>query len=88
MGDRVAFTGVGGDRDRQEVYAARRGLRVTGSVSGRTNVLVWDGEMAGDKLSKARTYGNHVVAPHEFDVLMTNLQRILDAAPSAPSPGG
>lgn len=56
VGDRVAFTGDAGDRDRQEADAARRGLRVTGSVSGRTDVLVWDGEMVGDKLHARHPY--------------------------------
>lgn len=88
VGDRVAFTGDAGARDRQEADAARRGLRVTGSVSGRTDVLVWDGEMAGGKLSKARTHGTRIVAPNEFDVLQAHLQPPLEVAPSAPSPVG
>lgn len=88
VGDRVAFTGDAGDRDRQEADAARRGLRVTGSVSGRTDVLVWDGEIVGDKLSKARTHSIRIVAPNEFDVLLANLQPALEVAPSAPSPVG
>ncbi|MGP5090793.1 Lsr2 family DNA-binding protein [Brachybacterium tyrofermentans] len=88
VGDRVAFTGDAGDRDRQEADAARRGLRVTGSVSGRTDVLVWDGEMVGGKLSKARTHGTCIVAPSEFDLLLANLQPSLDMAPPSHSPVG
>lgn len=86
VGECVAFTGDAGNRNRQEADAARRGLRVTGSVSGLTDVLVWDGEMAGDKLRTARTHGTRIVSPSEFDVLLAHLQPSLDVPPSSPSP--
>lgn len=83
IGGRVAFTGDAGGREHQEAMAARQGLRVTGSVSGRTDALVWDGEMDGNKLTTARTHGTRIVAPDEFDVLLANLQPAPGDAPPA-----
>lgn len=49
---------------------------------------VWDGEIVGDKLSKARAHGTRILAPREFDEFLANLQPSLGTAPPAPSPVG
>lgn len=74
IADRVAFTGDDGRRTRQETESAARGLRVTGSVSGRTNLLVWDGSMRGTKLRAAEKAGVCIVSPADYEVLLQHLQ--------------
>lgn len=66
-GDRIVFTGcydVG--RTELEEKARKSGLRVTGSVSGRTALLVSDGTIKGNKDADAARLGVRVVGPEDF----------------------
>lgn len=76
IGQRVAFTG--GDeleRARLEGRAQAAGLRVSGSVSPRTAMLVTDGAPAGSAtLRAARQYRTRVVSPAVFAQLVSYVQ--------------
>ncbi len=75
VGDRIVITGcyqVG--RDELETSARKLGIRVTGSVSGRTNLLVSDGTINGNKDADARRLGVRVVGPEEFRILLDFVQ--------------
>lgn len=76
VGDGVAFTG--GDeavRAALEHAARERGLRVTGSVSGRTVVLVTDDGASGTgKARKAATLGTRVVGTVAFATLLGDVR--------------
>lgn len=76
IGDRVAFTGDTGPEGRaaQEADAARRGLRVTSTVSSRTALLVWDGVFQGNKYASAREHNTRVVSPEDYYVLLKYIQ--------------
>lgn len=75
VGDRVVFTGCDPDqRSALESRAEQRGVRVIGSVSGRTTMLVTDGSFEGNKASEARLLGTRVVHPDDFGTLLTFLQ--------------
>lgn len=75
VGDRVVFTGCYDDgRDEMEDQARRRGLRVTGSVSGRTNLLVTDGTINGIKEREASRLGVRKVGPSQFRTLLEFVQ--------------
>ncbi len=87
VGQPVVFTG--GDpieRARLEGRAQAAGLRVTGSVSRKTVVLVSDGSNPGTtKARKAREIGTRVVDPRTFALLVEYIQ---PASPQAePAPG-
>jgi DNA polymerase-3 subunit epsilon len=90
IGDAVAFTGCDPlIRARLEGQAQSAGLRVTGSVSRRTAVLVTDGaDPTTTKAVAARRYGTRVVSPEEFAVLVQYVQpaRPAEPAPRTPSP--
>lgn len=76
VGDGVAFTG--GDeavRAALEAAARERGLRVTGSVSGRTVVLVTDDAASGTgKARKAQALGTRVVGTVAFATLLGDVR--------------
>ena len=76
VGDGVAFTG--GDeavRAALEAAARERGLRVTGSVSGRTVVLVTDDAGSGTgKARKAQALGTRVVGTVAFATLLGDVR--------------
>ena len=76
VGDGVAFTG--GDeavRAALEAAARERGLRVTGSVSGRTVVLVTDDAASGTgKARRAAVLGTRVVGTVAFATLLGDVQ--------------
>jgi DNA polymerase-3 subunit epsilon len=81
VGDRVVFTGCDPDeRERLEGRAEQLGVRVLGAVSGRTTVLVTDGDFSGTKTADAAALGTRVVTPTEFDVLLQHLQPALSRA--------
>lgn len=64
---RVVITGklLELQRDQAELIVERAGGSVTGSVSGKTNLLV-AGEKAGSKLARARELGIEVIDEKEF----------------------
>jgi DNA polymerase-3 subunit epsilon len=82
IGDGIAFTGCDDlERARLEGRARAVGLRVTGSVSAKTVLLVTDGaDPSTGKAQAARTRGTRVVTPAVFAVLLAHIQ------PALPSP--
>ncbi|SER25024.1 DNA polymerase-3 subunit epsilon [Actinokineospora terrae] len=75
VGDKVAFTGCDAEqRELLEQRAERLGVRVLGSVSRRTALLVTDGGFSGGKAEKAELHGTRRVHPDEFAVLLDHLQ--------------
>ncbi len=87
VGQPVVFTGCDPlERARLEGQAQASGLRVTGSVSRKTVVLVTDGGNPNTaKARKARELGTRVVRPDAFALLVKYIQ---PAAPEVePTPG-
>lgn len=82
IGDGIAFTGCDDlERARLEGRARAVGLRVTGSVSAKTVLLVTDGaDPSTDKAQAARAHGTRTVAPAVFADLLAHVQ------PALPSP--
>lgn len=75
VGQRVAFTGCEWEqRERLESECVARGCRLTGSVSGKTDLLVTDGSYAGNKLEAAANLGTRVVHPDHFEELVKHIQ--------------
>ncbi len=75
VGDAVAFTGcMELDRPGLEKKATRRGLRVTGSVSRKTVMLVSDDTMQGNKAKAAQELGIRVAHPDVFKEFLTYVQ--------------
>lgn len=75
VGDRVVFTGCDpAHRKRLEETARDKGVRVTGSVSGKTSLLVSDGATQGSKADKAVERGTPIVHPATFEVLLAHIQ--------------
>lgn len=75
VGDRVVFTGCDEtQREQLEKRAEELGVRVSGSISRLTAMLVTDGTFAGTKLAKATEVGTRVVHPDVFELLLTHLQ--------------
>jgi DNA polymerase-3 subunit epsilon len=75
IGDKVVFTGCDEDqRQRLEARAEELGVRVVGSVSRLTAMLVTDGSFSGGKKAKALELGTRTVHPDHFEVLLRHLQ--------------
>ena len=75
VGDGIAFTGCAeAHRQQLEEKARSRGLRVIGSVSKKTKLLVSDGTTDGGKMAKAREYGTRIVTPEDASVLIDFVQ--------------
>jgi DNA polymerase-3 subunit epsilon len=75
VGDRVVITGCyEAGRYDMEKKARSLGVRITGSVSGKTTMLVSDGSIDGNKDADARRLGIRVVGPSEFKQLMEYVQ--------------
>ncbi|GGE90997.1 exonuclease domain-containing protein [Mycetocola zhadangensis] len=75
VGDKVGFTGCDeAQREKLEKRAEELGVRVAGSISRLTTLLVTDGTFAGTKLAKATEIGTRVVHPDVFEILLTHLQ--------------
>ena len=77
VGDKVVFTGFV-ERERQRTRLEQRsvelGVRVLGSVSGLTAMVVTDGSFAGGKLERARELGTRIVDPETYVMLLKHLQ--------------
>ncbi|AEG43664.1 DNA polymerase-3 subunit epsilon [Isoptericola variabilis J7] len=88
VGDKVVFTGCDdAERARLEQRATELGVRVLGSVSRLTAMLVTDGSFSGTKLAKATELGIRVVHPEVFEVLLAHLQPAAPATkPAVPTP--
>ena len=75
LGDRVVFTGeCDGEREALEHLARDAGLRVTGSVSKLTALLVTTGDIDSNKVKRAHELGTRVESPHVFKVLLEHRQ--------------
>ena len=78
VGDKVVFTGCD---DTQRTLLEERteslGVRVVGSVSSQTAMLVTDGRFQGTKAAKAAELSTRVVHPDLFELLLANLQPAL-----------
>ena len=71
VGDRVVFTGCYGcGRNEMEEKVTRVGLRVTGSVSAKTKLLVSDGTINCVKDANAQKLGVGTVDPGTFITLL------------------
>lgn len=80
VGDAVVFTGCyESGRDEMEVKATRAGLRVTGSVSAKTSLLVSDATINGVKDGNARKLGVRTVNPETFVKLLQYVQPRVDS---------
>lgn len=96
VGHRVVFTGCEScGRDALEKRTVEAGLRVTGSVSRRTAVLVSDGTVDGTKARAATQLGVRIVTPEDFRILLRHRQPYVGktttraaarATPAAPRP--
>lgn len=81
VGDRVVFSGfVARERDRArlEQRTQELGVRVLGTVSGLTAMLVTDGSYEGGKLARAEELGTRIVDPETYSALLKNLQPVKD----------
>lgn len=84
VGDKVVFTGFDG-RERERARLERRtqelGVRVLGTVSGLTAMLVSDGSFAGGKLARAHELGTRIIDPETYAILVKHLQPAKVAVP-------
>lgn len=96
VGDRVVFTGCeNAGRDVLEARSEELGVRVLGTVSSKTAMLVTDGTVLGGKHDKATALGVRMVDPDTYRALLAHLQPALPAgrptvrtaAPSSASTG-
>lgn len=86
VGDKVVFTGFvhhERQRSRLEQRSQELGVRVLGSVSGLTAMLVTDGSFAGGKVERAGELGTRVVDPETYAALLKHLQPAVVAAAPA-----
>ncbi|KTR78697.1 hypothetical protein NS234_02500 [Microbacterium oxydans] len=84
VGDKVVFTGFverETQRTRLEQRSSELGVRVLGSVSGLTVMVVTDGSFAGGKLARAHELGTRVVDPETYAELLKHLQPAAIAIP-------
>lgn len=87
VGHKVVFTGCDpAVRARLETRAEQLGVRVLGSVSARTAMLIPERTESSTKNSDADRLGVRTVLPHQFDVLLAHLQPSLrTATPATPA---
>jgi DNA polymerase-3 subunit epsilon len=84
VGDRVVFTGCeNAGRDALEARSTELGVRVLGSVSSKTAMLVTDGTMLGGKHEKATSLGVRMVDPDTYRQLLVHLQPAGPARPKS-----
>lgn len=93
VGDKVVFTGFvehERQRTRLEQRSVELGVRVLGTVSGLTAMLVTDGSFAGGKLERAHELKTRIVDPETYAALLKHLQPAHIVAPRterfAPNP--
>nr|AGU11678.1 hypothetical protein [uncultured organism] len=75
VGDKVVFTGCDPEaRDELEARSQRLGVRIVGTVSETTALLVSDGSVDGTRAARARELGTRTVGPDEYVLLLNHLQ--------------
>ena len=75
VGDRVVITGCyEAGRYELETKSKSMGIRITGSISGKTNLLVSDGTINGNKDADAAKLGIRSVMPDEYRKLLDYIQ--------------
>ena len=78
IGDRVVITGCyEAGREEIETKSKMLGVRITGSVSGKTNLLVSDGTINGNKDADAAKLGVRSVTPDKYRKLLDYIQPAL-----------
>jgi DNA polymerase-3 subunit epsilon len=86
VGHRIAFTGCDWElRERLEVRSIALGCRLTGSVSGKTDILVTDGSYVGNKREAAERHGTRIVHPNDFELMLAHIQPQSDSGGRASS---
>ncbi|TKJ29882.1 hypothetical protein A6V29_19185 [Blastococcus sp. CCUG 61487] len=88
VGDKVVFTGCDDNlRNQLERRSEQLGVRVLGTVSSRTAILVTDGRFAGGKAEAAAEHGVRCVHPDAFVTLLDHLQpATAKPTPTVPRP--
>jgi DNA polymerase III subunit epsilon len=75
VGMRIAFTGCDWEqRERLEEICVAKGCRLTGSVSGKTDILVSDDSYSGNKAEAAQKNGTRIVHPNDFEAMLQYIQ--------------
>ena len=75
VGDRVVITGCyEHGRDELETKSRKLGVKIIGSVSGKTTLLVSDGTISGNKDSEATRLNIRVVSPITYRELLDFIQ--------------
>lgn len=81
VGDKVVFTGCDeAERARLETASEEAGVRIIGTVSRRTAMLVTDGSFQGTKDARARELGTRRVTPEQYAVLLRHVQPAVEKA--------
>ena len=77
VGMKIAFTGCDWEqREQLEELCVSRGCRLTGSVSGKTDILVTDGSYSGNKAEAAQKNGTRIVHPDDFEIMLEHIQPV------------
>ena len=80
VGMKIAFTGCDWEqRERLEELSVSRGCRLTGSVSGKTDILVTDGSYSGNKAEAAQKAGKFADEITPFTVKTRKGDIVVDA---------
>jgi DNA polymerase-3 subunit epsilon len=86
IGDRVVITGCyEAGRDELETKSKTMGVRITGSVSGKTNFLVSDGTINGNKDADAAKLGIRSVTPDSYRKLLDYIQTAISVSEQSPN---
>ena len=86
VGDRVVVTGCyEAGRSEFETKSKMLGIRITGSVSGKTNLLVSDGTINGNKDADAEKLGIRSVTPEIYQILLEFIQPSISGAKDTPN---
>ena len=85
VGDRVVITGCyEAGRNELETKSKKMGIRITGSVSGKTNLLVSDGTINGNKDADAAKLGIRSVTPEKYRKLLDYIQPAISVSEQSP----
>ncbi|MBT0768182.1 Lsr2 family protein [Kineosporia sp. J2-2] len=88
VGDKVVFSGCDPDlRETLESRSRRLGVRVVGTVSPKTALLVSDGSVEGVRVARALEIGTRIVKPEEYALLLDHLQPVHGGEWAAPADG-